>query len=153
VKRQHILWIGLFLYGVSFLLVAVALPIAGSGPVRGYHCAFFALILPLDPNPVLFKDGLVEHVSLFISGCINPVFLAAAALGFAGLHERPTGLLRIITIAMIPFCWVVFCYESIYPREGHFVWIIGMLLVLFPRELSRANDRIGAMNSAAAAPH
>jgi hypothetical protein len=34
-------------------------------------------------------------------------------------------------LLMIPCCWVVFHDEKLYPREGHFVWIIGMLLVLF----------------------
>ncbi len=47
-------------------------------------------------------------------------------------------VLRIVVILMIPFCWVVFHYESLHPREGHFVWIIGMLLVLFSPELAKS---------------
>jgi hypothetical protein len=31
---------------------------------------------------------------------------------------------------MIPFSWVIFHYENYCPREGHFLWILGMLLVL-----------------------
>ncbi|MGC2419987.1 MAG: hypothetical protein WA434_19755 [Candidatus Acidiferrales bacterium] len=112
----------------------------------------------MDPNSfardqVLFKGGFVEHLSLFMSGCVNPVFLVAAALGFSGGHQRSMAVLRIVVILMIPFCWIVFHYESMYPREGHFVWIIGMLLVLFSRELGRGEDRIRAMNSAAEAPN
>jgi hypothetical protein len=157
VKRQHIFWIGLFLYVVSFFLPSIAGPVVRSGPARGYHCAFFSLLLPLDPNSfardqVLFKGGLVEHLSLFISGCINPVFLSAAALGFSGRRQLSMAVLRILVILMMPFCWIVFHYESLYPREGYFVWIIGMLLVLFSRELSGGGDRIRAMNSAADAP-
>ena len=40
-------------------------------------------------------------------------------------------MLKFVLISMIPFCWVVFYSFEIYPREGHVLWVIGMLLVLF----------------------
>jgi hypothetical protein len=33
---------------------------------------------------------------------------------------------------MIPFCWVIFYALEVYPREGHVLWVIGMLLVFLP---------------------
>jgi hypothetical protein len=43
---------------------------------------------------------------------------------------------------MAPFCWVVFHYENLYPREGYFLWILGMLLALFSPNLAiRRNQR------------
>ena len=54
---------------------------------------------------------------------------------------------------MVPFSWAVFVYEKLYPREGYFVWIIGMLLVLFSRELARGEDRLRATKSIAEAPN
>jgi hypothetical protein len=39
-------------------------------------------------------------------------------------------VLRIIVILLIPLCWVVFHYENVRPREGCFLWIAGMLVVL-----------------------
>jgi hypothetical protein len=40
-------------------------------------------------------------------------------------------ILRTITLVMIPFCWIVFYDEHAYPREGHVLWIAGMVLALF----------------------
>jgi hypothetical protein len=38
---------------------------------------------------------------------------------------------------MIPFSWLIFHYENLFPREGHDLWIIGIvLLVLFGRSRS-----------------
>jgi hypothetical protein len=45
---------------------------------------------------------------------------------------------------MIPFCWIVFHYENLSPRLGHFLWILGMLLVLFANKIS--TDRVPSSN-------
>jgi hypothetical protein len=39
--------------------------------------------------------------------------------------------LRNLTFLMIPLCWIVFSYEHLYPREGHVLWVLGMILTLF----------------------
>jgi hypothetical protein len=81
----------------------------------------------------LFEDRPFDYLGVLLSGWINPTFLIAA--GFASFRPsaRITRILGITTLAMIPFCWVVFYYHHFYPREGHFVWIAGMLLVFFAR--------------------
>jgi hypothetical protein len=43
--------------------------------------------------------------------------------------------LRIVILIFLPFSWVVFVTRHIYPREGYFLWSIGMLLTLFSVEL------------------
>jgi hypothetical protein len=43
---------------------------------------------------------------------------------------RTSRVLKFVLLSMIPFCWVVFHYLEVYPREGHFLWVIGILLVL-----------------------
>jgi len=62
---------------------------------------------------------------------LNPLFLIAAALILLEQFQRAVAVLRIILVLMIPFCWVVFHCEALYPREGHFLWIFGMVLALF----------------------
>ncbi len=45
--------------------------------------------------------------------------------------------MRVVVLAVIPFSWGVFYYEDLYPREGYFLWIFGMLLVLFSAKTKR----------------
>jgi hypothetical protein len=131
--------IGLLLYFLSFLLVAVAGPRVHSGPAFGYYCAFYSLFIPLvqakawvEGNATVF--GTMEVLSMAVSGMINLVFLTVVFLVLFKRAQLTTGVanfLRFLVLAMIPFCWIVFHFEALYPREGHFLWIVGMLLVLF----------------------
>ena len=45
----------------------------------------------------------------------------------------------IIVILMIPACWIVFYNHNLYPREGHVVWIAGMVMALWSRGEFSAN--------------
>jgi hypothetical protein len=140
----------LSLYAVSFFLVAVRDSSLGF-TLTGYECANAALSASWDGGSAF--NGHLDFLATLISGWINPAFLITVVFGlFGGRHRRLAAVLRIVVLLMVPFCWVVFYKGLLYPREGHFVWIIGMLLVLFSRELSRGDDRIRAMNSAAEAP-
>jgi hypothetical protein len=137
-SRREVLYIGLALYGVSFFLIAVATLNAYGGayaaPMRGYDCARFALGLAWGPNLFghqgLFEDRPLDYLGVLLSGWINPTFLVAALFMSLRPLARIARILAIGTLAMIPFCWVVFYYHHFYPREGHLVWIAGMLLVL-----------------------
>ena len=135
-KRRHILWIGLLLYVVSFFLVAVGYSGVPSGVVRGYACAEISLISPLTEASSFNKP--FEYVSLLISGWINLVFVTGLCFTFSKLYRQVPAIFGIVIVLMIPFPWVVFHHEALYPREGHFVWIAGMLLVLFSERLEKA---------------
>jgi len=74
---------------------------------------------------------IFEYVALVISGWINPVFLIVVALMLRGGYQRTEAILKVFVLLMIPFGWVVFYRYSFYPREGHFLWILGMVLALF----------------------
>jgi len=123
------------MYAVSFALFWGGCRVPGCGPSRGYLAAFFSLVLPLKENPWsvpwLFHDMIFEYVAFLISGWINPVFLIVVALMLRGQYRRAVAVLRIILLLMFPFCWVVFYNYGAYPREGHFLWIFGMVLTLF----------------------
>jgi|SRR5579859_2696264 len=124
--------LGLTLYVVSFFLWAVGDRIPTGSPLRGYFCAHFALLFPL--GTAGWKDMVherpIEYFSLLISGWINPLFLAAVTLGFWRPASSASLIFRIATLLSIPFCWVVFDYEGFYPREGHFLWLAGIVLTL-----------------------
>jgi hypothetical protein len=138
---RKIFWIGLFTYAVSFFTFAVAGRGPGRGPARGYFCAYAALVLPLNTAALqqgrYFEDRMVEYISLVISGLINPLFVLTVILMLTSRCKRFVDILKIIVALMIPSCWVVFHYEDFYPREGHFLWIMGMLLVLYSDKLAR----------------
>jgi hypothetical protein len=38
---------------------------------------------------------------------------------------------------MMPFCWVVFLAMELHPREGYYLWTLGMVVVLFAEGLGR----------------
>ena len=103
--------------------------------MRGYECALNTLSGPWEPDA--HSQGRLSFLSLLISGWINPVFLITAIFVLFSRLQAVTAVLRFVVVLMMPFCWVVFHYEGVYPREGHFVWVFGMLLVLFSRELAK----------------
>ena len=80
-------------------------------------------------------DAPIENVSMAISGWINPVFFLAVILQVIGKTPRLSKVLRYVTLPMLPFSWVLFLDQHVYPREGCFLWIGAMLLVLFSTEL------------------
>jgi hypothetical protein len=124
--RQPWFGAGLLLYVTSFFLVATGATSPG-GRLMGFECAYFAVDLPLTDTPFrpdsTFNHRPFVYFPVLVSGLINPGFLAYATI--AGLNPRPRvqRVLRLALISMIPFCWVVFHFFKVYPREGH---------VLFP---------------------
>jgi len=82
----------------------------------------------------------LEYVAFLISGWINPLFVIATILASSARRQLLARVLRSIVVVMIPFCWIVFYYDNLYPREGHFLWIAGMLLVLFADRLAGRDE-------------
>ena len=115
-------------YALSFAVAAVS----RRGPgIPGYQCAYYAFVTPLLMDSDRIGGKTVVYIALLISGWINLVFLAALAMRWREGNRRPFKILRTITPLMIPFCWIV-CYDAhVYPREGHVLWIVGMVLALF----------------------
>jgi hypothetical protein len=124
-NRRTIFWVGLAGYATSFFLVAAV----GSPPVGsfcGYDCAYIALLNPWTEAETLrdlTASNLAAYFAIAFSGLINPLFLVSIF--------KPSKLLRAALLSMMPFCWAVFYLESLYPREGYFLWTLSILLVLF----------------------
>jgi hypothetical protein len=86
----------------------------------------------------MFHIRLVPYLSLLIAGWINPVFLVTAFFVLAEAHQRLVALLKVAVVVMIPFTWLFFAtFRAVYPREGHFLWVFGMLLALFSDRVTR----------------
>jgi hypothetical protein len=138
--QNRLVWLGLLIYVTSFFLTAVV----GRGfsfvSVRGYDCAYVSLVAPWGED---YRNSLARAVSLEISGLINLVFWAAAVLILRGTHRRLVRALRIAILLMIPFSWIVFYVEQLNPREGYFLWIAGMMLILFSTARSQESNLDG----------
>jgi hypothetical protein len=93
-----------------------------------------------------WTDAPIEHVSIAISGWINPVFVIAAVFQVIGKTLELTRILRNVILLMFPFCWVEFLYTHVYPREGYFLWVGAMLLVLFSSELENRRSALESVS-------
>jgi hypothetical protein len=133
-RNQALFSLGLVIYIFSFFLVATGDRKGPTGRLTGYECAYLALestlSTPFSPASADYSPPLL-YFSILISGLINPVFFAFTALAFLKRKPRVARVLKFALLLMIPFCWVAFRYLEVYPREGHVLWVIGMLLVLF----------------------
>lgn len=130
-------WSGFLLYVVAFFLPAVYE--TGSAPLHGYYCALVTLVqVWTREGGALLHEEPLNYVSLVISGWINPLFLISVILIPIRKAQRALGILRIIILLMLPICWIVFHNVKVRPREGYFLWVIGMLLVLFSNKFRPA---------------
>jgi hypothetical protein len=140
-RQLKLFWLGMLVYVVSFFLPAVAWPGSSPPPIVGFVAAFISLSHPLE-EAIQFFQGVpplfapLEDAALLISGCINPFFLLTAFLILIDGRGRALSICKILLLLMIPFCWLFFTLRHFYPREGHFLWVLGMLLVLFSGELA-----------------
>lgn len=138
-------WAGVFTWAASFLLQAVFDPDAGHHAMRGWVCAQSSLLSPW-LGPLSFFSGRVDSarafwgtLSILFSGLINPVFLASMLLRIS-TKPRPAAaskILALIALSMFPFCWIVFAIFHLFPREGYFVWTVGILLAIFSRRVAQ----------------
>jgi hypothetical protein len=134
--RRELVRIGWIFYVSSFFLTAVG-P-SDSRPIRGYDCAYVTLFFSWEQARIWLRgipsiSNPSDYISTLVSGWINPVFLIAVALTSFKRSEPFARVAAIIVILMIPSCWIVFYNHNLYPREGHVVWIAGMVLVLWSR--------------------
>jgi hypothetical protein len=128
----------------SFGLRAAQGAVQGSGPLSGFFCAAYSVWIPFNEVRLQLLRGLpldlklVEFVSLLVSGLVNPVFLTTVFLILIDSRRRMVVVLRLVIVGMIPFSWLFFATspQQISPREGHALWVAGMLLVLFADEIA-----------------
>ena len=141
-------WGGFSLYLVSFWLTAVSGQhgvLAPESPSIA-DWAFDTFLTPLmfihmQSAGTLVEDLTIAKVSFFLNGWVNPAFLLVVFLMLLDKIPRLTRVLRYVLLPMIAFCWITLLYQHAHPREGYFLWTIGMLLVLFSSELQKRFTR------------
>jgi hypothetical protein len=121
--RKFLAGAGLMVYALSFFLWAVT-------DFRGYYCAAFALVDPWRDGWRWGNERLWEYVSLLLSGWVNPLFLTAVVLGFLRPRSWVAAVFGGLTLLCLPFSWIVFGYEGMYPRAGHVLWVAGIVVTL-----------------------
>jgi hypothetical protein len=131
------------MYMLSFLLTAAWDSKPPADPVSGWFSAGFTLGVTRDllqsgwpTDSWIFQHRQFEFFALLVSGWINILFIISVFIVVLNLARRAFVGLRAIVIALMPFCSIVFSYERMYPREGYFLWTLGMLAVLFSDRLA-----------------
>ncbi len=145
-KRSRTIFLtGLALYAVSFFLLAASFArnepgILALDPLYGWYCAIIALVEPWSTYLWKLSKTPFAWAALLLSGLINPVFLITVILFWRQRAWRLALMLAIAVLALNPFCWVVFHDEGLHPREGYFLWVLSMVLVLFSGFSGRRKD-------------
>jgi hypothetical protein len=146
--NRTILWIGSAIYIASFFLVAVEGPGGAPstrGPILGYMCAWMAVVAPWAIGSDWSRGVMpILMPGLLITGLINPVFIAGV-IALLQRKRRSFVVLRAIVLSMIPFSWI--CFFFVLPREGYFLWTLGMLLVLFSNIWEQRTTPLSLFNS------
>jgi hypothetical protein len=117
----------------------------------------FTFLGPLDwINKALFNaNGLGYHLgfslksSLFRIGCIHPVFNHCR---ISGIQQMPPEAVfhpenRNISDRARHGPLFFHARQQVCPREGYFLWIVGMLLAMFPAEFSPSGPDISQASS------
>lgn len=74
--------------------------------------------------------------AVLLVGWVNPMFLIATILVFLRRKSRLLSTLRIATTVSLLASGAVFHYNGLRPREGFFVWVAGIALVLYGDHLT-----------------
>jgi hypothetical protein len=90
----------------------------------------------------VFNAHPTELFSVVVSGWINVFFLSFVTISLSGPAALVRKALRTAILLTIPFCGIVLYCEHLLPREGHFLWIAGMMLALLSnRDANREEDK------------
>lgn len=107
---------GAVVYLVSFSLVAV-------NAIPGWMCAFWALTWNShDPETSLATFG----------GLINPLVVVYVVQTVLKPAARTRTYLAIAIFSCVPLTWIALSRMSMEPHIGHFAWITGISLMVFP---------------------
>ena len=116
--------LGYLVFLVAFFLPAVREPASGETH-RGWFCAGVTLINSLNRDFWRSKEFLA-----ILSGWINPLMLLHVASLFSRKLRIFRRIVSILIVLFIPGTWVFFYLEPLTPLIGHFLWIVGILMIL-----------------------
>ena len=140
-RRRVQLGVGFVVYAIAFLLPAVKMAGDPSGPIVGWTCAVWSLVLPFQAvrNGAPGQEGV--FCLLGLSGLVNPLILVYLGLWAWSTFVRIRWGLCAAVAAGAVSSWVYFVLQHFVPVVGHFLWIAGMGIML-TTEIGRPNNLV-----------
>ena len=129
--------VGLAIFVAAFFLPSVrdpgSVPGPGSRPLLGWSCALFAAASTgtiLHWNTTQSTKETVGSICLILSGWVNPLVFFYLT---CSLWRRMVVIRRVFAVAIV-LCyvatWVFFAQAPMVPLVGHYLWVLGGLLIL-----------------------
>lgn len=132
------------LLGLAIFVLAFFLSGVRSGPAGdltaivypGYKCATLAL----SETATLFGNTVQGHAPLpaymlAVSGWLNPLIAIDLLLSLFRKALLPRRLVGGLVIVCMAATWTFFVEQTLTPLVGHFLWILGALLIVLPDAL------------------
>ena len=143
--------VGFLLYTMAFLLPAVreSVPAGATVPpsqiYKGWFCALVTLMNTFGKDVWQSKDFLAV-----LSGWINPLILIYLVLLLVHNLNWQRRLVAALIVAFMFATWIYFALAPLVPLVGHYLWIVGALMILSGEfVIHRATPATGANNTAA----
>src|SRR5437763_12902104 len=107
-------------FGAAMLAYALSLALTAASnktlAVPGYYCAAGAFVAPFAKDSRFVELKTMADIAVLISGWINIAFLVSLTIRWRSGNGRAFRILRVLTLAMVPFSWNVFYAENLFPR-------------------------------------
>ena len=120
--------VGLAVFAVAFLLPALGLDAHDEHPLMGWKCASIALTMPFSKEASFNLDVLL----VAMSGWLNFFVLLYLVLSAINKLKKVRWVLIGLSALSMISTWVFFGRQHYIPLMGHFLWIAGAVIIIFP---------------------
>lgn len=134
--KRLLLWTGIAAFVTSFFLIAVQ-----DDSLRGWQCAWITLAWMWRSTAALIQEKPIAWIATVLSGLVSPAFLIAISMILWNKFHRLARILSVTALVLVPATWVVFHYYNLVPREGYYLWVGSMLLIVIPDEVTRIRSK------------
>lgn len=123
--------VGFLMYAFAFLLPSVRESVPPGALVppsqiyKGWFCAFVTLMNTFGQGVWESKDCLAV-----LSGWINPLILIYLVLQLGHHLVWQRRLVAALIVAFMFLTWTYFVLAPLVPLVGHYLWIVGALMIL-----------------------
>ncbi|MGB6974176.1 MAG: hypothetical protein WBD67_05790 [Terracidiphilus sp.] len=145
-------WVGLILYVVSYFLPAVRTVDFGTsngGFLPGYFCAFISMVWGVAgfiPGVGLTAEGQRFFRMLLLPGLTNPLLLVYFCLPVSKRVARVRRWIGGLVLVCMAWSWIFFLvYRDYIPAVGHYLWVIGLVMIVGPDLLQALAERKGGV--------
>lgn len=126
------------LAGIFFWVLAFFLPACNTrgsyydDPLYGWQCAKLTLRMMGPVSNEAIAHGWFRTL-MILSGWANPLLMIYLAIGLQHRFEIARRYLALMITACLVASWLfLFLIAHMMVLIGHFLWVVGILLILFP---------------------